>query len=143
MGKDVVDIGSHRRRKDRRMRRDPFGALSGPFGKMPSVIFRIQHPMYDAPKDPPLVKLAWLLSYFGEVPLPDGKTYRLERGRLEERSSDSWEPSAASFNDLAGMATGLTRQQWQRIAGGCQPRKVVYNLKDLARDFGLDGPPTG
>jgi len=95
-------------------------------------IVRIYQLMLDAPEDPPLVKLAWLLSYFGEVPLPDGKAYRLERGRLEERAGKSWVRSTATFDDLARLTHGLTRPQWQRIASHSAPREVVCTLDQCA-----------
>lgn len=122
------------------MWKDPVSGFGRPLWGMPSEIFRILHLMFDAPDDPPLVKLAWLLSHFGEVPLPDGRTYRLERGHLEEKNGDGWEPSAASFNELAAMANGLTRQQWQWVARRCQPRKRVFSLGDWVRGSRGDVP---
>jgi hypothetical protein len=140
MGKDVIDIESYRLKKARRMWKNPFAGFGrSPWG-VPSEIFRILHLVFDAPDDPPLVKLAWLLSHFGEVPLPGGRTYRLERGRLEEKNGDGWEPSASSFNDLAGMVSGLTRQQWQWIARGCQPRKKVFSFEDWVRGLRCSDP---
>ena len=128
MASDVIDFGEHQRRIKTR----PFGPLRGrysrPFGQMPIAIMRIYQLMLDAPEDPPLVKLAGLLSYFGEVPLPDGNTYRLERGRLEEREGEAWVCSTSTFDDLARLTHGLTRSQWQRIARGTAPRQVVYSL---------------
>ena len=140
MGKDVIDFESYRRRKERGMRKEPLAGFGRPFWGMPDAIVRIRHFMFDAPDDPPLVKLAWLLSHFGEVPLPGGRTYRLERGRLEENNGDGWERSAASFDDLAGTVTGMTREQWQWIASRCQPKKKVYSLGEWIKDLRLDDP---
>jgi hypothetical protein len=89
---------------------------------------RICQLMLDAPDDPPLVKLAWLLSYFGAVPLPDGNVYRMERGCLEVRDGESWVRPTASFDDLVRLTHGLTRPQWQRIARESAPRQVIYSL---------------
>ena len=128
MASDVIDFGEHQRRKKTRSSGPSWGRYSRPFGQMPIAIMRIYQLMLDAPEDPPLVKLAWLLSYFGEVPLPDGNTYRLERGRLEQRDGAAWVRAASTFDDLARLTLGLTRTQWQRIARGSEPRQVVYSL---------------
>jgi hypothetical protein len=140
MDKDVVDFESYRRRKERGMRKDPPAGFRRSLGGMPREVVRILHFMCDAPDDPPLVKLAWLLSHFGEVPLPGGRIYRLERGRLEEKNGDGWERSDASFDDLAGTVTRMTREQWQWIASRCQPKKRVYTLDEWIKDLRLDDP---
>lgn len=128
MTSDVIDCGEYRRRKQTRSTGPSRGPYSSRPGRMPQEIVRIRHWMIDAPEDPPLVKLAWLLSYFGAVPLPDGNIYRLERERLEQRKGEAWVRSTSTFDDLARFTHGLTRSQWQRIARGSAPRQVVYSL---------------
>jgi hypothetical protein len=98
---------------------------------MPGAVQRILYFMLDVPDDPPLVKLAWLLSYFGAVPLPDGETYRLERGRLEVQRDGSWVASPVTLDGLAHLVTGLKRPEWEAIARSCPRRETVRRLDGL------------
>lgn len=140
MTSDAVDFGQYLRRKQTRSSRSSWWQCWSPIGRMPTAIVRIKGMTLDAPEDPPMVKLAWMLSYFGAVPLPDGETYRLERGRLEVRDGESWVRSTATFNDLALLAHELTRPEWQRIAGQSEPRQVVLSLDQWTTDWDPDAP---
>ena len=140
MTSDVIDFGEYQRRKQTRSSRPSWGLYSSPLGRMPMAIVRIYQLMIDAAEDPPLVKLGWLLSYFGGVPLPDGNTYRLERGRLEERAGESWVCSTTTLDDLAQLTHGLTRPQWQRIASHSTPRQVVCTVAQWSTSRAPDAP---
>lgn len=128
---NVIDFGAYQRLRAR----DPQGHAGwtrrAPLGAMPGAVRRILHFMLDAPDDPPLVKLAWLLSYFGAVPLPDGQMYRLKRGRLDVKRDSGWVASPITLDGLAHLVTGLKRQEWQAIAQSCRRRETVLRLDDL------------
>ena len=133
----VVDLEAYRLRK-RRSKQRPARPTYGwpgrwPFDAMPATIMHMRSRCFDTPDDPPLVKLAWLLSHYGEVPLPDGQTYRLERGRLECRRDGLWVISSVSFDELACRVVRLKWPQWQQIALRCSPRKKVFDLQELVR----------
>lgn len=128
MKDDIIDLASFKRRKA--VKAEKTAIRSGvwswpkrsPFAHMPGPILRMLHFMFDAPDDPPMVKLGWLLSYFGEVPLPDGRTYRLHQDRLEVQGEGGWTPSSVTMDGLARLVTGLKREQWQAIATSCRRR---------------------
>jgi len=124
---NVIDFGAYQRREAQ----GPLGRAGRARRAMPGAVQRILHFMLDASDDPPLVKLAWLLSYFGAVPLPDGATYRLERGRLEVKRDGSWVASPVTLDGLARLVTGLKRPEWQAIARSCRRRETVCRLADL------------
>lgn len=128
---NVIDFGAYQRRRAR----DPLShngwTRRTPLGSMPGTVQRILYFMLDVPDDPPLVKLAWLLSYFGAVPLPDGETYRLERGQLEVKRDGSWVASPVTLDGLARLVTGLNRPEWQAIAQSCRRRETLLRLDDL------------
>lgn len=125
MKDNIIDFGAYQRRKAQSTPSFWCWPKRSPFGAMPGPIQRILVFMLDAPDDPPLVKLAWLFSYFCEVPLPDGQTYRLERGRLEVKHENGWEPSPVTMDGLAHLVMNLNRMEWQAIARSCRRRDTV------------------
>jgi hypothetical protein len=140
MGNDVIDFGRYHRRRLARQASSLWGRANDFFGLTPSVIVRMLVLMFDAPDDPPLVKLAWLLTHFGEVTMPGGKTYRLERGSFEEKDGDQWVPSTVAFNDLVKLASGFKRDQWQWVARNAKRRKSVCSMSQWLEYFNRDDP---
>jgi hypothetical protein len=135
---NIVDLEAHRRRK-RPAKGRPVRATYGwpgrsPLDATPMTIRHMRVRYFDMPDDPPLVKLAWLLSHCGEVPLPDGESYRLERGRLEWKRDGRWVVSCVTFDELARRVGRLQWPQWQYIALRCRPRKKVFDLNSLQRE---------
>ena len=133
----VVDLEAYRLRK-RRSKQRPARPTYGwpgrsPFDAMPATIRHMRSRSFDTSDDPPLVKLAWLLSHYGEVQLPDGETYRLARGRLEWKRDGCWGVSSVTFDELARLVGRLDWHQWQYIALRCRPRKKVFDLASLLR----------
>lgn len=124
----VIDMAAYRQRNGTGVQ--PAFTRRGiePFHGIPSSIMRMQIFMFDAPEEPALVKLVWLLSFFAAVPMPDGRTYRLERGVLEVQSDDKWMRSEASLNALAEWVVNLTRDGWRQLSLRCPRRKTVLRF---------------